>query len=44
MKGRDLREALEGEEPRDLREALEGEEPRDYEGVGLKGGFRGGGA
>ena len=44
MKGRDLREALEGEEPRDLREALEGEEPRDYEGGGLKGSFRGGGA
>ena len=44
MKGRDLREALEGEEPRDLREALEGEEPRDYEGAGLKGSFRGGGA
>ena len=44
MKGRDLREALEGKEPRDLREALEGEEPRDYEGAGLKGGFRGGGA
>ena len=29
---------------RDLREDLEGEEPRDYEGAGLKGRFRRGGA
>ena len=44
VKGRGLREVLEGEEPRDLREALDGEEPRDYEGAGLKVSFRGGGA
>ena len=29
---------------RDLREDLEGEEPSNYEGAGLKGSFRGGGA